>query len=432
MSMVKSRRKFLKLATAGTCGALIHKAVTPYESMFAYGAVNTNKVLIVINFGGGASYNTAPIYNGVYRDKNPTISFGPEAPSLMNGPTGSHFLTDEQGLHPALTGLKTIWDQGNLALINMAGYPNPNRSHDESTQIWFRGMRSGGLSNGGSAGWAARLTCQLGNAYSGLSLAGSNLLVSGGCNPPRAYNNIAQLGDTYIKDDSSSGLWANLSRANVKIMLDARDAASNPSRNIITNGITAAESSIKVLKNEVAKGLPETNPDGSEISFGGGFGSRCEEAAKMITATSLGVQFIFLEMGGFDTHSDERDRLSGLMGNFNRGITALYQTLSHPAVDRWKDVTIITMSEFCRTFENDSQGTDHGHAAPMFVFGGGVKGGIKSPTPTAAEVAAANGYFHNYAVDFREPFYGAISKMGLDPSLVFPEAFNLKNLDLFL
>lgn len=427
---VSSRRNFLKLATAGTCGALIHRAVTPYESMLAYANPQLNNnlpVLIVVNFSGGASYNVAPIYNQAYRDKNPTISFGPEAASTANNnPQGSHVLSAEQGLHPALTGLKGIWDEGNLALINRVGYPNPNRSHDESTEIWHRGARQTLFGSGSAtAGWGGRLTCQMGATYSGFSLAGSNTLISGGCNPSRTYSNIANLGDTYIKDTDISGYWANMMRRNAKNAQDLQDAGSTYSRNLVTNGINAAEASINTLKAETAQALPVTFPNT-------GFGRSCEQAAKLIRAASLRVQFIYLQIGGFDTHSNERMNLTNRLLEVNGGLTALADALKHPDVNRWQDVTVITMSEFCRTFENGSQGTDHGHAAPMLVFGGSVKGGIKSPTPSDSLIASANGYLHGYDVDFREPFFNAVAHMGLDANAVFTEQFNTKNLDLFL
>ena len=138
-----SRRDFLKLVSSGTCGSAIHRLIAPSAGLLALvrpleAHANTGKVMVVVNLAGGASYNIAPSYSGAYRDRNPTISYGPE---------NSLPITGDQGLHPALTGLKGIWDEGHLAVINFVGYPKPNRSHDESTQIWQTGnntVRGGG------------------------------------------------------------------------------------------------------------------------------------------------------------------------------------------------------------------------------------------------------------------------------------------------
>ena len=423
MKFKSNRRNFLKLASAGTCGALIHQAVTPVGSMFAYAqaAAGPQKVLIVLNLAGGCSYNLAPIYDGAYRDLNPTISYGPEAVQIMNGDAvGSHVLTPEQGLHPSFDGLKGIYDEGNLALINMVGYPNPNRSHAESTDIWHRATRNG-LAGGGMAGWGARLTCLMGSSYAGISLSGSSLLIDGGCNPPRSIGSGATSAEEGAPT-GNSGLWYNMTRDEIAAELNT--SRVNPAMNLVQTNVEAAIQSAETIKAAASVPLPFQFENTT-------MGRNCAQAARLIQAASLGVQFIYMERGGFDTHSGEKRQLINNFNEIDNAMTTLANCLKDPSINRWQDVTIVTMSEFCRTQENGSAGTDHGHAAPMLMFGGSVKGGVKNPPPGSAEILNSKEYFRNYHIDFREPFYNVVRHMGLDADRVFTEGFTRSNLDLF-
>jgi uncharacterized protein (DUF1501 family) len=403
MSVHGSRREFLKSAILGTCGAAVHTLSAPF-AMQAWAqasscASSNSLVMILINFAGGASYNVAPLYDGAYRDLNPTVSYGPE---------NSLVLDNNQGLHPSFTALKSAWDEGNLALINMVGYPNPNRSHAESTDIWFAGKRD---MAGIQEGWAARLTCQLGTTFAGVSLGGSNLLVQGSCNPPRSIQNLDSLGERYIFGNDV-GSWIQFNREEV-IKAGAKNL--NPNHTYVKSQMDNLAASLEKLRSRNSVPLPTiANP----FPQNSGFSRACRDAARLIAANDLGVKFIYLERGGFDTHSMEKPALTNNLNDINGGLRSLIQTLK--AINRWQDTVIVTMSEFCRTFENGSEGTDHGHAGPMFVLGGGVKGGIKSPQPSRAETSANIGFYRNYYVDFRHPLKEILDAMGCSTDPIFP------------
>ncbi len=408
-----SRRGFLRTLTAGTCGAAIHNVISPYDNMLALAQGQSSKVIIVVNMSGGCSYNITPIYHGTYRDKNPTISFSPE---------DSLPISAEQGLHPSLTGLKSIYDEGRLAVLNMVGYPNPNRSHDESTDIWHRGTRLTGASNGG---WGARLTCQMNTIFGGVSLGGTNLITTGDCNPPRSF---ASLDQNAFGERSLSGASAENAeflrniRENVNYESLAPEGADN--YNYLKAQNDNLSISLQSIKAATVKALPDITP----VTFpNSSFGRSCRDAAKLINAPELGSNFIYLQRGGFDTHAGERAALTGNLNDINGGLTALIA--SAKAMNRWQDVVIITMSEFCRTFENGSQGTDHGHAAPMLIAGGAVRGGILSPVPTAEETAVRD-YYRDYHLDFRGVFHEAVQFLGYDPLPVFPEAFRYSGIGI--
>jgi uncharacterized protein (DUF1501 family) len=413
MSQNKSRRSFLKATVLGTCGAALHTFASPFQ-MQAWAqpigeAVNNSKVMILINLAGGASYNVAPLYDGVYRDLNPTVSYGPE---------NSLVLDSNQGLHPSLTSLKTVWDENNLALINMVGYPNPNRSHAESTDIWFAGTRE---MSGIQEGWASRLTCQLGNTFAGVSLGGSNLLVQGSCNPPRSIQNLDSLGERYLHG-SDIGSWVQLNRDEI---IKSSSGNNSPNYAFVKNQMDNLAASLEKLRSNSNSPLPTIqNP-----FVNNGFSGACRDVARLIAAKDLQVKFIYLQRGGFDTHSNEKPSLTSNLNDINTGLRSLIQTLK--ALGRWQDTVIVTMSEFCRTFENGSEGTDHGHGGPMFLLGGAVKGGIKSPQPSRAETSSGDGFYRNHYVDFRTPFKSTLEYLGVSTDPIFPNFNSSTQLNLF-
>jgi uncharacterized protein (DUF1501 family) len=137
-------------------------------------------------------------------------------------------------------------------------------------------------------------------------------------------------------------------------------------------------------------------------------------------------------MGGFDTHSGERQSLTNLMTQLNAALAAFKTEMVSRG--RWNDVAIMTMSEFGRTIkENGSAGSDHGHASPMFVMGGRVAGGIKSPAPTTAELQTGLGlsYLRAFNVDFREVLAAGVQWIGANPNQFFPPYLS-RYLQLFI
>ncbi len=413
-----NRRGFLSTVCAGTCGAAIHQASYGGSGMFAYGAPPVmgamsapGSVFILVNLAGGCSYNITPIYHAAWRDRNPTISRGPENSLALNG---------EQGLHPAFTYLKQIYDEGNLALINGVGLPSQSRSHDEATTQWFRANGQGGNADGG---WAARLTSQAaGSLFSGISLAGTNDLIRGGTNPPRALSDLANFGEDrlYWNDE-----WTGFFR-------DTRDSVMAQSSTQQTDGMQFVKSSmeniqrsLEIIKAETSRPLPGI-PDAFPNT---GFARACQDAAKLIAAPALGVRFIFLQQGGYDTHSNEINSHNNLFGQLHGGLRSLIQTAK--ALGRWNDVSIATMSEFCRTVENGNGGTDHGAKAPLMLMGGDVAGRVVNPAPSDAEIRAAGSFLSGYDVDFRQIYREAVTRMGFNADLIFPNTISFSPLGLF-
>lgn len=392
---MKSRREFLKVMTAGTCGALAHQILNPGFAAYAdpLGALNNNRVFVLINFSGGVSYNIAPPYVGAYRDRNPTISYGSSDSLVLN---------DSQGLHPSLTALHSVWQEGGLAVLNLIGAgPRQSRSHDEATTQWFRAK-----SEGVTDGWGAKLTTQLQSSFGGISLSGSNDLVRGGTNPPRVIGSLTNLGESSIFWSSEATQFLKMTRTNI---VNVSSHPSNPGYDYARESLLKFQATAELLSSYANVSLPVSFPNT-------GLGNRLRDAARLIVAP-IGVRFIYVELGGFDTHAGERAALTSRLNEYGGAINSFIQCLKQ--LGRWNDVVIASMSEFCRTMENSSQGTDHGAAGPLFVFGGLVKGGQKTPAPTASDIGNYQ-YIRNSHGTFAQVYAEILSEfMGLNPQSVF-------------
>jgi uncharacterized protein (DUF1501 family) len=402
-SQTRSRRDFLKIAAAGTCGGLAHQILAPTGGFMAYadplkGAAGLDsRVFILFNFSGGVSYNLTPVYDGWYRSSNPTISYA-ENQSIP--------FSSNQGLHPSLTNLHAIYNEGNLAVLNMIGAgPRHSRSHDEATNQ-FHTHRSSAM--GASEGWGARLTSQLQSAFGGVSFAGSNNFVRGGTNPPRVLASLGSLGEREIFYSDDDAMQLQLARTN---MVAQVGTPSNPAQEHVIESVLKVQSNIDLLRAYANLSLPVTFPNT-------GLGRRFADAARLIAAdTALNVRLIYIDQGGYDTHAGERARLTQLLNEFNGAIGPFIQTMK--IWGRWNDVVIANMSEFTRTMENSSQGTDHGLAGPQLVLGGLVKGGQKTPAPTASDIGNSD-FIRNYHGTFAQVYGEIVSEfMGMDAARVF-------------
>jgi len=170
-----SRRTFLKGVAATTCGSCVH-AISPlsnggYMAWGApepaqFGALGAAPLLILVNLDGGCSYNITPIFTGAFRDRNRRISYGPE--------NGAIPLTSDQGLHPSLTGLKPIWDEGRLAVLNLVGLNDPTgltRSHADGSDIKLTGITNvSEVKAGLKPGWVVNMSAHFGEPFSGIAI----------------------------------------------------------------------------------------------------------------------------------------------------------------------------------------------------------------------------------------------------------------------
>ena len=370
------------------------------------GTAGGDRILVVLQLSGGNDgLNTVvPYADPLYRAHRAEIGV-PDAQVLP--------LDDHVGLHPGLAGVKGLFDQGKVAVLQGVGYPNPSRSHFRSMEIWHTAAPD----REERYGWVGRYLdsnpALLNNALAGINI---------GVEAPKAVaaQRAAVLSVTDVDHFGIVSAHGYKSAAQNpeelvrEIEQEAGTSADSPAETLVQQTtLTAFRCEDKIR--EGAKNYhstvvyPERNPVAS------GF----QQVAKLLAA-NLGTRVFYLSTGGFDTHSREKDQHDLLMGHLDAAITAFYQDLQQMGMaDR---VSVITFSEFGRRVqENAGGGTDHGTAGPMFVIGNGIKGGIHGAPPSLADLDHGDLKFET---DFRSVYATMLQQwLGADPGRILGADF---------
>ncbi|MEM7306812.1 MAG: DUF1501 domain-containing protein [Planctomycetota bacterium] len=297
-------------------------------------------------------------------------------------------LDDYVGLHPALGGLRGLYDEGRIAIVQGCGYPRPNRSHFKSMEIWhsadLRGRAAG-------QGWVGRLC----TAAFGDRTEASRLVHIGGTVPFSLYSPVHGASSFVVpegyrwigKEDEVAGYDA-----------DERRKPSGKSRLDFLRGVLSdARESSKAIRTAAASYRPKVDyPDDS-------FGLDLRAAAALVRG-DVGARVLSVELRGFDTHSSQRSPHNTLMRRLDHGLSAFLRDLG--SGEETRDVVVLAFSEFGRRVqENGSRGTDHGAAGPMFVAGTRVRGGLHGAHPSLVELEGGDLV---HTTDFRAVYGAAI------------------------
>ncbi|MGZ4737425.1 MAG: DUF1501 domain-containing protein [Acidimicrobiia bacterium] len=405
-----SRRRFLQLAGGGVGLAAGAVALTPMlEQMAAFAAPPigpTDGVLVLLMLDGGNDGLNMVIPRGVgaYYDLRPHIGI----PANQVLP-----LTASAGLHPGLTRLKTMYDQGKVAVVQGVGYKPPDLSHFTSMGIWMNGW--GGASQpGGPTGWIGRYLDGLPNAASE-SLLG---VVMGSSVPLHMVGAVARASG--LPQDIGGAFGIDRSRAEDARMFDTISAFGGGPTQLGNWGdlIGKTERNTLDLAQRIQPAYTGTFPDSD-------LGRKLVLCAKLINA-NLGIRVLSTNLGGFDTHEDQPGNHADLMTDLDASVGAFFDTLSATFKSR---VTLMTFSEFGRRPEdNDTSGTNHGTAAPHFVIGDRVNGGMHGAAPSLTALDP-NGNLVN-SVDFRQ-LYATVLDQWLKADSQQVLGYNFGNLPLF-
>lgn len=353
------RRDFLKTAAAGA--ALSH--VPAWAQSAATGANFGNLLILVELKGANDGLNTVVQYaDPAYYSLRPRIAVKRE--EVVQ-------LSDRTGLHPGLAPLLPLWKSGQMAVIEGVGYPNANLSHFRSIEIWDTASNANQYLHDG---WLARAFM---------------------ANPvPKTY-----LADGVVIGSNDMGPVENAPKAVAlantdQFLRQAKFAEKGGfAKNPALNHILKVENNIV----EAAAGLNSRYEFKTQFPQNA-FGNQIKTAAQ-IAANKSGVAALRVSLGGFDTHQNQAGTHANLMKTLAEGLLALQAALEE--IGRWNNTVVMTYSEFGRRpRENQSGGTDHGTAAPQFLMGGKVKGGLYGQAPQLARLDG-NGNLA-YAVDFRD------------------------------
>ncbi|WP_018132230.1 DUF1501 domain-containing protein [Effusibacillus pohliae] len=379
--MDMTRREFLKksgltLLVLGMSGSLGY-----WGWRHVFGEADTgNNILVVVQLSGGNDgLNTVIPYGiGTYYDKRPTLGIAQKEVLPLH---------NQIGLHPSLTGLKDLYGRGKLAIIQGVGYPNPNRSHFRSMEIWQTAVPD---KTNVTTGWLGRYLDvtqrQTVNPLLGLSVGSPSKIFLAQKSDVPAIDNVAQF-RFLVK-----GAAAERERR-LDVLRKMYSGGDGMLRMVGEKGITALQASEKVQATVKPSSATDAYPKKSK------FAENLRLIADLIGA-GLGTKTYFTQLGGFDDHSREKEQHAALLKELDSCLHAFYQDLEkRGAVDR---VAVLVYSEFGRRVqENASGGTDHGTAGPVFVLGGKVKGGLYGEMPSLASLD--NGDL-KYTVDFRSVY----------------------------
>jgi uncharacterized protein (DUF1501 family) len=320
--------------------------------------------LVVVQLSGGNDGLNAiiPYGSGLYYQLRPQIAIA--ADQVLH-------LDDQVGLHPSLKSFKALYDQHQLAIIQGVGYPNASRSHFRSMEVWHTARPNTSSPN---QGW-------LGAFMSEIYKVGDSPFecVNFGSSVPQAlftpHAPVAALQDLttfqFLVDRRLPTMKDPLLKTFGQVY--ARPAQKTPALDMVSRTWDTTKQGVDLLNSTTEKYQPATPYPNN------GFGKTLQQVAQMLTS-DVGTRVFYVQLGGFDTHANEKPAQAGLLSQLADTLAAFQTDLE--AHGRADSVMTMMFSEFGRRVkENGSQGTDHGAAGPMFVLGKGVKGGLYGEYP---------------------------------------------------
>ncbi|MBI4485159.1 MAG: DUF1501 domain-containing protein [Acidobacteria bacterium] len=378
-----SRRLFIR---DGVATVTLAMAAPPFLSDIARAQGVRSRGLVVVYLGGGndALNTLVPYQDRFYYSRRPTIAI-PAGEVLQVGTDASG---KALGLHPRLGGLRDLFNEGRLALIQRVGYPNSSRSHFEGTDIW--GTANPQSSTG--SGWLGRYVDTLPRPLDALAAWNTTgetprALVSAQVGIPSIPN-----ASTYRFASPNRGQIVTLERTAAQMMA-ANAAADRPHLAFLNSASRGALETLDRVA-QATQYSPTTAYPNS------GFAVALRTAAGAIVR-GVGSRVFWVQTGGYDTHAQQGGGSGGAYGNLmatlGDGLRAFYNDLRNQGLAT--DTTVLVFSEFGRRIsENGSQGTDHGAAGVMMALGGMVRGGLYG---TAASLAPGDPTLENNSGDVR-------------------------------
>ena len=424
-----TRRQFLRTSMLGaaaswTLPVFLEKTFFALDAMAADALTQTatgkdGTILVVLQMAGGNDglNMVVPYADDIYYRSRPKLGLPPDKVLKLNS---------YAGLNGKLTGLKALFDEGHLSVVQGVGYPNPNRSHFRSTEIW---QTASDADRNESEGWLGR--------YFDNCCAGTDptVGVAIGEEMPQAFAAKTPTGITFsqpeqfrwrpsekvegrMSAEESFFRQLNGSAGGEEALLAASEGASisaipGKSKTDLSTidflqrtALDAQLSSDKILA--IARKYKSNVPYPQ-----GRLAASLSMIARMI-AGGLPTRVYYASQGGFDTHAGQVNAHERLMGELNDALSAFATDLKQQG--NFDRVLLITFSEFGRrVVENANGGTDHGAAAPMFILGGAVKPGLFGKYPSLSDLDHDDLKFNT---DFRSVYGTVLDKWLRAPSQV--------------
>lgn len=434
------RRDFLKRTLQGSSLIALSSTVPGFLAATARAAAaNQERILVVIELNGGNDgLNTViPYADDIYHKARPTLRFSKQQIVKVD---------DHIGLHPALRPMEQLMGQGRLAIVQGVGYPNPNRSHFESMDIWqtadpalknrtgwiSRGLAGMPLEPGKIPGIFVGLNnmpLALQGPATGVVAVHPNkrfdLELGGEENQPqqvRRFDITPPKAAPKKEDDKSKKAAEQHREKRRKLINELTTEAPTSSAMLPFVQRSALQTYATVDRLREIMKEPEQNYQFGGDQIGRNFGELTRNlglVARMIKA-GFGTRIFYVTLGGFDTHSAQADQHQRLMGELAGAVTSFFGQLDE--AKEAQRVTLLTFSEFGRrVYENGSRGTDHGAGACLFLAGPMVKGGVVGKHPSLSDLGDGDLKYHT---DFRQVYASLLDDwLGCNSLQVLGERF---------
>lgn len=360
------------------------------------GKFDKDTVLVVCQLSGGNDgLNTfIPYANKAYYQMRPTVGIA-EAQVVK--------LNEQMGLNPALAPLESLYKKGQVAIVQNVGYPQANRSHFKSMDIWQSASPEGKM----KYGWIGRHmdTVAAANPVYALGLSTEKpLALAGKTASVPCFASLADI-QNMIGDPDTERMLREI---------QGMDAKAGSLEAVVQKANRTALDAMDVLASQLTKYTPKETYGNDP--FGNGF-----KQISQLIATSPQTRIVYFSTGGFDTHARQAESHTRLLTNFANGVAAFQKEME--ACGKADKVIVLVFSEFGRRVaENGSQGTDHGAAGPMMLIGKKVKGGFHGPNPDLANLV--NGDL-KHSIDFRSVYAATLDKwIGGDSGVVLGQQFD--------
>jgi len=342
----------------------------------ASAAAKTGRRIVLIELSGANDgLNTViPFTNDRYFELRPKLAIQKDA--RFN-------ISNSLALHSALTDLGSVWERGDLAVIQGLGYPGANRSHFKSIALWETG---GDGSGSGETGWLTEDIEGLGSAYDfdahGISLDGGMGVFT-----------------------SKNGVWLSMTSAEQfkrlsQTAMTAKSTSQNPALEMLLTRAAALNSSMERITNKL------NTSRGRNFNMRAGDLGRQLSLASTLIAAGIDTPVLKVKIDGFDTHEDQPWRHQRLLEDLGRAMSGFAQQMRK--IGQWDSTLVLTYSEFGRrAVENSTRGTDHGTAAPHFLAGGSINGGIYGKHPSLSKLIDGDMQF---TMDYRSVYDWVLSQ----------------------
>jgi uncharacterized protein (DUF1501 family) len=423
--ILHTRREFMRTAVLGgalswTVPAFLASTFSALEADAADRAtqITTGKdstILVVLQMAGGNDgLNTVvPYNNDDYHRSRPRI--GLQAKDILK-------INDSIGLHPGLAGFKALYDTGHLSIIQGVGYPNPNRSHFRSTEIWQTAADS---DKNEHYGWIGRY---FDNACPG---ADPTVGVNVGNQMPQAFAAKHPMGVSlqnpqnyrFVSNErpnpgenmsSTEESYRKLNGMDEQPMVSAEEN-SGGSIGAISGSVKRSGSAIDFLERTALDAQISSDKirdiagrvENKAVYPNSQLANSLKLVAKLIGG-GLPTRIFYASQGGYDTHTNQVGTQQRLLQDLGDSMKAFYEDMR--AQGNSSRVLVMTFSEFGRRVsENANGGTDHGAAAPLFILGDKVKAGLLGKYPGLAPADLYQGDI-KYNVDFRSVYAGVLER----------------------